>query len=152
MNKEDFVKAMTYLATAFNQDLTNENIYIWYDVFKNENYDYFKEAVKNCVKESKYVPTINELIEKVKEVKKDEYLKIVDSMKEDNYFKDSRELDKAYDFIQKNNIPSWLKEDMDNYSTNLKIENVKSLPADTKFDENDPEYLELKKEMEMLYK
>lgn len=152
MNKEDFVKAMTYLATAFNQDLTNENIYIWYDVFKNENYDYFKEAVKQCVKESKYVPTINELIEKVKEVKKDEYLKIVDSMKEDNYFKDSRELDKAYDFIQKNNIPSWLKEDMDNYSTNLKIENVKSLPADTKFDENDPEYLELKKEMEMLYK
>ena len=152
MTKEDFVKAMTYLATAFNQDLTNENIYIWYDVFKNENYDYFKEAVKNCVKESKYVPTINELIEKVKEVKKDEYLKIVDSMKEDNYFKDSRELDKAYDFIQKNNIPSWLKEDMDNYSTNLKIENVKSLPADTKFDENDPEYLELKKEMEMLYK
>lgn len=61
MNKEQFTKGITYLAIAYNKELTQEQIGVWYDFFKDEDFETFRQAVKRIIPQKQFMPSIAEL-------------------------------------------------------------------------------------------
>ena len=61
MTKEEFVKAMTYLGIAYNKEFDETQLSVWYDFFKRENYEDFKNAIKRIISKNQYLPSISEL-------------------------------------------------------------------------------------------
>ena len=87
MSKEQFLKAMIYLGTAYNKEYDRAFIQIWYEYFKNIDYTLFMKAVKRFVAKSKYPPSIAELLSECIEADKEIRVNIIDKMKADGYFK-----------------------------------------------------------------
>ena len=65
MDKTEFVKILTILGMAYNQEFTQEKASIWYGMFKNDNINTFKQAIKNLICKSKFMPSIAEVKEEM---------------------------------------------------------------------------------------
>ena len=65
MEKVEFVKALTILGTAYNQEFTQEKASVWYGMFKHDNINTFKQAIKNLICKSKFMPSIAEVKEEM---------------------------------------------------------------------------------------
>lgn len=61
MTIEQFTKGMTFMAIAYNKEFTQEQIKVWYEFFKNVNYEDFKNGVKRIVQKNTYMPSVAEL-------------------------------------------------------------------------------------------
>lgn len=90
------------------------------------NEETLTSAIKNIIRTSKYMPSLNEIIEQCEKSRVHQTNKIVDLMWQDGYFKkgaygeldDSqayRNYNKTLKFIEEGIIPEWLKEDMKKY-------------------------------------
>jgi len=121
MTQIEFLKGMKMITTFYNKDFTQEQLNEWFMFFEDVEAENFYRAIRKRAKESKYVPTINELLENIRITKNDDYLAIVKLMEEDGYFHSSKELEKTLHFIDENIIPSWLLEDMEKYRPKLKL-------------------------------
>lgn len=99
--------------------LSNEELIVLAQMYKDSLEQYnemtLSIAIKNLIKNNKFMPTINEIITECEKNKSHNANIIIERMKADGYFKSPQEIDKAYKFIQENNIPTWLKEDMKRY-------------------------------------
>ena len=90
MNKEQFVKAMTYLAIAYDKEFNQEQLNVWYEFFKNDDFNILKQAIKSIILKSKYLPSIAELKEEINYIYNpqlkisadNEWLKIKDAIRE----------------------------------------------------------------------
>lgn len=127
MIKSEFLINIKKLSNCYIKDLTEEQILMWYEYFKNTNIKVFEKAVDDIIKESKYFPSIKELLDKCEEKKQSLILKIIDKMKVGGYFKNQKELDKIYKFIDEGIIPSWFREDMKEYYMKEFTQNDKKL-------------------------
>ena len=65
MNKEQFTKGITFLAIAYNKEFTDEQVSVWYEFFKDENYDDFRNAVKRIIPKNQFMPSIAELKQEI---------------------------------------------------------------------------------------
>lgn len=90
------------------------------------NEETLMSAIKNIIRTSKYMPSLNEIIEQCEKSRVHQTNKIVDLMWQDGYFKkgaygeldDSqayRNYNKTLKFIEEGIIPEWLREDMKKY-------------------------------------
>ena len=61
MNKEQFIKGLKYLGIAYNKEFNEEQATVWYDFFKDVDFEVFRQAVKRIIPKSKYMPSIAEL-------------------------------------------------------------------------------------------
>lgn len=61
MNREQFIKGLKYLSLAYNKEFDEEQATVWYDFFKDVDFEIFRQAVKRIVPKSKYLPSIAEL-------------------------------------------------------------------------------------------
>lgn len=61
MNKEQFIKGLKYLGIAYNKEFNEEQATVWYDFFKDTDFEVFRQAVKRIIPKSKYMPSIAEL-------------------------------------------------------------------------------------------
>lgn len=61
MNREQFVKGLKYLSLAYNKEFDEEQASVWYDFFKDVDFEIFRQAVKRIIPKSKYLPSIAEL-------------------------------------------------------------------------------------------
>lgn len=61
MTKEEFFKGMTYLGVAYNKEIPEKQIEIWYEFFANVKYDDFRSAVKRIVQKQNFLPTVADL-------------------------------------------------------------------------------------------
>lgn len=61
MDKEQFLKGITFLTIAYNKEFTQEQINVWYDFFRNDNYEVFRQAVKRIIPKNQFMPSIAEL-------------------------------------------------------------------------------------------
>ena len=99
--------------------LSNEELITLTKMYQEELNGYNEKtlsiAVKNIIRKSKYMPSLSEIINECEANKSHNANMIIERMIQDGYFKSPREIDKAYKFIEENNIPSWLKEDMKKY-------------------------------------
>ena len=73
------------------------------------------KSIDQIIKTSKFMPTIAEILEKCESNKFSYIVPIIEKMKEAGYFKDSKEIEKTYTFIERGIIPNWLLEDMKKY-------------------------------------
>ena len=95
MNKEQFLKAMTYLTTAYDKEFTKEQLGVWYDFFINESYDNFKKAIKNIILKNQFMPSIAELKEELNYINNpqlklsadNEWLKVINAIKNYGIYK-----------------------------------------------------------------
>lgn len=122
MNIMEFTKIIKLLSIAYNKDFDEDTLKLWYFNFKDIKLDIFAQSVKKIIKENKFMPSIAELLEKCEKSKESIKYNILLTMKQDGYFKDEYEYDKAIKFIEEGIIPNWLKQDMKNYQLN-EIEN-----------------------------
>ena len=115
MKIEDFTKAITYLGMAYNKEFKEQEVKQYYEFLKQIDYETFKKAIKEIIKESKYMPSIKEMLDKCEILKLEKKYDIIEKMKEVGYFKNPSEIDKVYKFFEKGIIPNWLYNDMRKY-------------------------------------
>lgn len=65
MGREEFLKGITYLGIAYNKSFDEQQVSVWYDFFKNESFDDFRNAVKRIVSKSQFLPSIAELKQEI---------------------------------------------------------------------------------------
>jgi hypothetical protein len=61
MLKEEFIKGLKYLGIAYNKEFNEEQASVWYDFFRDTDYESFRQAVKRIIPKNKYLPSIAEL-------------------------------------------------------------------------------------------
>lgn len=61
MNKQQFLKGITFLTIAYNKEFTTEQVDVWYEFFKDEDYEVFRQAVKRVIPQKQFMPSIAEL-------------------------------------------------------------------------------------------
>jgi hypothetical protein len=126
MNKQEFLKAITYMGILFNKDISRDIVETWYEFFIDIPETIFKNAIKELAKETKYLPSLQELLDKCSIVKTNEINYVVQQMYDDGYFKRGtygelsddqafRNYEKTLMWVEKGIIPEWLREDMQEY-------------------------------------
>lgn len=65
MDKGKFLKIITYMCLAFDKELTQEQIDIWYSFLKDYTVEELNSAVKTLVDTQKYLPTIAHIKEQI---------------------------------------------------------------------------------------
>ena len=65
MNKEKFLKIITYMGIAYNKEFTKEQIEVWYSFLKDYSEEELNNAVKALVNTEKYLPTIAHIKEQI---------------------------------------------------------------------------------------
>ena len=140
MTQLDFISGMKKLSSYYFKELTNDQLIIWYEMFKNVNVDDFNQAIKELSRESQYMPNANILFEKCSQINIRNITQIVQYMYEDGYFHKgveslsdehaNRNFDKCMMWIEKGIVPSFLKDDINSYLTKYKqskLENTERL-------------------------
>lgn len=61
MTKDQFLKGITFLTIAYNKEFTEEQVSVWYEFFKDDSYDNFRNAVKRIISKKQFMPSIAEL-------------------------------------------------------------------------------------------
>lgn len=58
MSKEEFLKGITLLGTAYNKEFTIEQIEVWYSFLKEYSVEQFSKAIQDLIKTEKNLPSI----------------------------------------------------------------------------------------------
>ena len=130
MTTLEFISGMKKLGSFYFKELTNEQISLWYEMFQDVSVDVFNQTIKEVSRENKFMPNANELFNKCSQLNKNNLLDLVKFMYDDGYFhrgverlsdeQASRNLDKTMMWLEKGIIPSFLKEDMQEYMKKYK--------------------------------
>lgn len=101
------------------KDLKNEELIGMISMFQEELSGYneltISNATKSIIRKNKFMPTLKEIIDECENVRTYKINIIIEKMKKAGYFKDPREIDKTYKFIEEGIIPDWLIKDMKKY-------------------------------------
>lgn len=130
MTTLEFISGMKKLSSFYFKELTNDQISLWYEMFQDISVNVFNQAIKEISKENKFMPNANELFNKCSQLNKNNLLDLINFMYDDGYFhrgverlsdeQASRNLDKTMMWLEKGIIPSFLKEDMQEYMKKYK--------------------------------
>lgn len=72
-------------------------------------------AIKSIIRKNKFMPTLKEILDECELCKTSQKNIVIEKMIKAGYFKDSKEIDKTYKFMEEGIIPNWLLEDMKKY-------------------------------------
>lgn len=114
--------------TYFNklEDIELASMYKIYEKeLKNYNADILDEVFNKIINGNSFMPSLNEIKIYCKETEKEQSFLIIEKMKNDGYFKKEQEYDKILMWLEKGIIPSWFRNDMENYKK-LEVYNEKS--------------------------
>ena len=90
-------------------------ISMYQDFLSDYNELTLNSAIKSIISKSKYMPSMNELLEECELCKTTQKNIVIEKMIKAGYFKDSREIEKTYHCLEEGIIPKWLLEDMKKY-------------------------------------
>lgn len=65
MNQEQFLKGLKYLGAAYNKQFDEEQAAVWYDFFKDTDYEVFRTGVKRIIPKKQFMPSIAELKQEI---------------------------------------------------------------------------------------
>lgn len=130
-----FIKGMKRLCSTYLKGMSEEQLSVWYDMLKIVSDDVFLEAIKEITNESPYMPNAPQLYEKCSTINKTNILAIIDLMYKDGYFHRGvnplddehalRNKEKTCMWLMENNVPSFLKEDIEYYMKKYKQSKIK---------------------------
>ena len=110
------------------KNLSNEELIAMISMYSEELYMYDEKtllsAIKSIIRNNKFMPTLNEIIEECEKQKKYKNNVVIERMIADGYFKDSKEIDKTYKLLESGVIPSWLLNDMKKYGYSEMIQEI----------------------------
>ncbi len=72
-------------------------------------------AIKSIIRKNKFMPTLKEILDECELCKTSQKNIVIERMIKAGYFKDPKEIDKTYKFMEEGIIPNWLLEDMKKY-------------------------------------
>ncbi len=72
-------------------------------------------AIKSIIRKNKFMPTLKEILDECELYKTHQKNIVIEKMIKAGYFKDPKEIDKTYKFMEEGIIPDWLLEDMKKY-------------------------------------
>ena len=122
MTQEELVKGLTYLGMAYGKEYSKVECEQHYDFLREYNYDTFVKAIKNIIKNSKFLPKITELLEECEKCKDQVVFEILEFMNQKGYFKATIEYEKANEFMARGIVPEWLQKDINEYYKMMKQE------------------------------
>lgn len=61
MNKENFIKALKFLGTSYDKEFTQEQAEVWYKFFVDDDYELFRQAIKNSIVKYDFLPSIAQI-------------------------------------------------------------------------------------------
>ncbi len=67
--------------------ISNDDISIWYEMLKDIESEALKKTIIELCKESAYMPTIHDILDKTKIIKNNYYLSTLKQMKKGGYFR-----------------------------------------------------------------
>lgn len=120
MTEKEFSEDMTYLGLAYGKEFTPNELRVYYDFLKDYSDETLMKAIKNIIKESKFLPKVTELIEACDKYKEKTKFDILIFMNQKGYFKVPEEYDKAVRFLETGIVPDWFKKDMNMYYKMMK--------------------------------
>ena len=123
MTQVEFTKGMTLLTVAYPKfEVDQMTMEVWYSFFEDIRADVFISAVKAFVRNSKFAPTVTELLKHCEESKMIILNDTLKLMYQQGYFHQGvddnqayRNYEKANQWLQRGTEPEWLKEDMRRY-------------------------------------
>ena len=68
MSEHDFIKGYKILSSAYNREITPDDLKIWYQFFKEEKEEDFSEAIKRLVTKNKFFPSVAELKKEIRKI------------------------------------------------------------------------------------
>ena len=133
MDKLDFIEGMKILSSCYQKDIGNDDFTIWYEMLKELNKDDYIKAVIEICKEKSFMPTVHDILDKTKVIKKKYLLAILEVMKKDGYFRkgyrllgqehEDRNYYKTIRWIENETAPMFLKDDIREYIRKQKTKN-----------------------------
>lgn len=136
MTTLEFISGMKKLSSFYFKELTNDQISLWYEMFQDISVDVFNQAIKEISRENKFMPNANELFNKCSQLNKNNLFDLINFMYDDGYFhrgverlsdeQARRNLDKTMMWLDKGIIPSFLKEDMQEYMKKYKQSQIQN--------------------------
>lgn len=114
---------MTLLTVAYPRlEVDQTTMEVWYSFFEDIKAEVFVAAVKSFVRNSKFAPTVTELLKHCEESKMIILNDTLKLMYQQGYFHQGvddnqayRNYEKANQWLQRGTEPEWLKEDMRRY-------------------------------------
>ena len=67
MDREKFVKGMTFLGVAYNKEFTEEELEVWYSMLKDNSIEDFSNAIQSLIKTEERMPSIATITKKIAE-------------------------------------------------------------------------------------
>lgn len=61
MTREEFLQGITFLNIAYQKDMTQDQVAVWYSFFENDSIDVFQKAIKTVCATSRFFPSIAEI-------------------------------------------------------------------------------------------
>lgn len=123
MTQVEFTKGMTILSVAYPKfEVDQMTMEVWYSFFEDIKAEVFIAAVKSFVRNSKFAPTVTELLKHCEESKMIILNDTLKLMYQQGYFHQGvddnqayRNYEKANQWLQRGTETEWLKEDMRRY-------------------------------------
>ena len=123
MTQVEFTKGMTLLTVAYPKfEVDQMTMEVWYSFFEDIKAEVFIAAVKSFVRNSKFAPTVTELLKHCEESKMIILNDTLKLMYQQGYFHQGvddnqayRNYEKANQWLQRGTEPEWLKEGMRRY-------------------------------------
>lgn len=134
MSRLAFIKCMKYLNACYSKEMDQQQLESWYEYFSDISFETLYKAINRITIESKFYPTAPQLKEKCKIINREYLFNIINKMKDNGYFKigvcgelsdeqSFRNYDKSLMWLEKGNLPEFLKNDMRSYiNQNKQIE------------------------------
>lgn len=121
---------------------TNLILKNYFEFLKKYSLEELNSALKIHIKKSKFLPTIQEIVELIEDERIKKRKQIIYFMQEKGYFGDETEFKKANNYIEKNVIPNWFKRDYTKYYEAMK-NNLEIVIEEPK-KQNEKNYTEIK--------
>ena len=126
-----FIAKLKIAFPNYFKELSNEQILemvsLYQEMLGSYNEQTLSDVAKTIIKTKKYMPSISEIIELCDSNKVEIKNEIIEKMIEDGYFKNPREIEKIYMWLEENIIPEWFKEEMKKYYNVMIMNNKRNL-------------------------
>ena len=108
MNKEQFLRGMTFLGTAYKTGFTEEEVEVWYQMLKDYQEEDFNKAIKELIKTEKYPPSIAQITEHIAKSHfkalpnaESEWVRVIDTVHSFGSYKEEEALNSLCEYTRK---------------------------------------------------
>lgn len=107
MTREEFMQGIRYLNGLYQKDMSGESTAVWYSMFKDDDADIFKEAIKRVGMKSQFYPSVAQIKDEMRTLNfpnlnaEDEWVKVVKAIQKFGFYNAAQALNSLEPITQK---------------------------------------------------